>query len=39
MGKSGGAKVIILALIENKTTFLITIYDKSEEDYILIKNF
>ena len=33
-GKSGGAGVITYALIENNTVFLITIYDKSEQEDI-----
>ena len=33
-GKSCGARVITYALIENNTIFLITIYDKSEQEDI-----
>ena len=33
-GKSGGARVITHIVIENKTVFLLTIYDKSEKDNI-----
>lgn len=33
-GKSGGARVITYVLIENNTVFLITIYDKSEQENI-----
>lgn len=36
-GKSGGARVITYALIENNTVFLITIYDKSEQENISTK--
>lgn len=36
-GKSGGARVITYALIENNTVFLITIYDKSEQGNISTK--
>ena len=33
-GKSGGARVITHCYIENKTVFLLAIYDKSEQDDI-----
>jgi hypothetical protein len=33
-GKAGGARVITHFYIENETVFLLTIYDKSEQDDI-----
>ena len=33
-GKSGGARVITHILIENETIYLLSIYDKSEQDSI-----
>jgi len=36
-GKSGGARVITHILIEEKTVFLLTIYDKAEKESITDK--
>jgi len=36
-GKSGGARIITNIIIENKTVFLLTIYDKSDKENITDK--
>ena len=36
-GKSGGARVITLVLVADTTVFLLSIYDKSEQDSITKK--
>jgi mRNA-degrading endonuclease RelE of RelBE toxin-antitoxin system len=36
-GKSGGARVITYIVIEGKTVFLLSIYDKSEQSTIIDK--
>lgn len=33
-GKSGGARIISHVIIQNETVYLLTIYDKSEQDNI-----
>jgi hypothetical protein len=33
-GKSGGARIITYVLVNNKTVYLLSIYDKSEQDGI-----
>ncbi len=33
-GKSGGARIITYLIVEDTTVFLLTIYDKSEQDNI-----
>ena len=38
-GKSGGARVITYVYVAKTTIYLLTIYDKSEQDSIDIKNF
>jgi mRNA-degrading endonuclease RelE of RelBE toxin-antitoxin system len=36
-GKSGGARVVTYVLVDETTVFLLTIYDKSEQDNITTK--